>query len=242
MFLVNNKPFVSFDNYVDLNSLFELKPFVSTFIARNNHLIKPTKYVRGNLLAPENTVWYYQNAFEQNINSIENNKLRTELIDLCNRDLFGNYIIFEEEISSGPFTITTRYANNYTNKHLESNCTKIPEDSQLNFFYNWLDNQNIFKEYGRITIFLNYTGTSTVIHKDFPDVNQANSDEFIWLSFNNRKKFFLLDTSNNDKIYLPGHCLWFNTGNYHGSDPAEHACYSIRVDGIFSEDFKQKTF
>ena len=76
MFLVNNKPFVSFDNYVDLNSLFELKPFVSTFIARNNHLIKPTKYVRGNLLAPENTVWYYQNAFEQNINSIENNKLR----------------------------------------------------------------------------------------------------------------------------------------------------------------------
>lgn len=240
MFLTHNQPFLNFDQHIDVDGLIAMKPFLSAFIARNHHLLKPTKYVGGNFAKNQLGVGDFQQAFLNNPHIVSDQKLRTILTDLVNCDQFGNYVVFEEDVVTGIFSIIPRYCKNYLTKHLFSECVALSEDSQLDFFYQWLDRQDIFSEYGRVTFFVNYTGSSTPMHTDYPNANQANTDEFILFGISPSKQLFLFDTQTNQKIYLTGYCNWFNTNNYHGTEPVEKACYSIRVDGIFSDTFRQR--
>lgn len=237
MYTVNEQIFINFDKLLDINSLLDIKPQLSTFIARNPHRVKPTKYLGGNFLTPAKGVWDLQIEARNHPEKFGDPET---ILDLIANDQFGSYIIFEQDVLHNSLSCIPRYAVDYATKHLASECRSIPEDDQLNFFYNWLDAQNIFNEYGRVTFFINHPGTSGALHKDYPNLDTANQDEFIWISFNDRKQFFLYNQDTEEKTYVTGHCNWFNTGNWHGSDPVTQSSYTLRVDGIFSDSFKSK--
>lgn len=246
MFLAHNRPFLNFDHLIDVHGLLAIKPYVSAFIAKNHHLLKPTKFHgalfkagdHGNLGTHD-----YQDQFRTNSNVIDDPVLREVVSDLLRCDQFANYIVFEQDVTSCTFNITSRYALDYATKHHATECVALPEDKQLAFFYEWLDRQAIFSDYGRISLFINYPGAYSAVHTDYVDASGPAPDEFIWIDFApDRKKFYLLDVETDQKIYSPGHCNWFNTNNHHGSDPAPQACYSLRVDGLFSDGFKQRAF
>lgn len=241
MFLVQNKPFVNFDQHIDIKRLLEIKPLISCFIARNPHLIKPSKYRSSNFDNGMKGVFDYQSLYKNNPEKISDPILRNAIIDLIELDLFGNYCIFEhQDAVTSPFSLVTRYCKSFYTKHLSSECVAISEDKQIDFFYDWLDQQNIFKEYGRVSFFINYPGTVTALHKDYPGDTTSNDDEFIWLNIANKNSFYILDKKTSTKIYLTGYCCWFNTGNYHGSESLPYSCYSIRVDGVFNDEFKKR--
>ena len=64
MFLAHNQPFLNFDHLVDVNGLLAIKPYVSAFIAKNHHLLKPTKFY-GNLFKDHSLGTHdYQDKFE----------------------------------------------------------------------------------------------------------------------------------------------------------------------------------
>lgn len=243
MFLAHNQPFLNFDHLIDISALLAIKPYVSAFIAKNHHLLKPTKF-HGALFKDGSLGTHdYQDEFKTNPDVIADPKLRAVVTDLLKCDQFANYIVFEQDVTACTFTITSRYALDYETKHHATRCVALPEDTQLAFFYEWLDRQAIFSDYGRTTLFINYPGAHNVVHTDYVDASRPAPDEFIWIDFApGRKKFYLLDNKTNQKIYSPGHCNWFNTNNRHGSDPAPQACYSLRVDGLFSDTFKQRAF
>jgi len=243
MFLAHNQPFLNFDHLIDLNSLLAIKPYVSAFIAKNHHLLKPTKFY-GSLFKDGSLGTHdYHDEFNTNPGVIADPKLREVVFDLCKSDQFANYIVFEKDVTACTFTITSRYALKYSTKHRATECVALLEDKQFDFFYEWLDRQAIFADYGRVVLFINYHGGYSPVHTDYVDASQPSADEFLWIDFApDRKKFYLLDVETNQKIYSSGHCNWFNTNNHHGSDPAPQACYSLRVDGVFSDAFKQRVF
>ena len=243
MFLAHNQLFLNFDHLVDINSLLAIKPYVSAFIAKNHHLLKPTKF-HGSLFKDRSLGTHdYQDQFEANPDMVADSNLREVVADLIRCDQFANYIVFEQDVTACTFTITSRYALDYATKHHATECVALPEDTQLAFFYEWLDRQAIFSDYGRTTLFINYPGGYSPIHTDYADSSRPSSDEFVWIDFApSRKKFYLLDVGTDQKIYSPGYCNWFNTNNHHGSDPAPQACYSLRVDGVFSDAFKRRAF
>ena len=43
------------------------------------------------------------------------------------------------------------------------------------------------------------------------------------------------------KQYLNGEINTFDNATWHGSDPAKYSCFTIRIDGLFSDDFLTKT-
>ena len=241
MFLTHNHPFLNFDHLLDIDGLRAIKPYISAFIAKNHHLLKPTKFRRSHFKGGEYGVSDYQDKFKADPNIIADPKLREIVTDLVNCDQFGNYIVFEQNIAAGTFSLGLRYCLDYDTKHHATECVALPEDKQFAVFYEWLDRQDIFSEYGRVTLFINYTGVHTAVHTDYMDTSQPNQDEFVWINFSpDNKKFYLVDNKTNEKIYSPGYCSWFNTSNYHGSEPVEQACYSLRVDGLFSDTFRQR--
>ena len=184
----------------------------------------------------------YQDQFKANPDIIADPKLRKIMLDLLACDQFGNYIVFEQDVVAGTFSMVPRYCLNFDTKHNANECVALPEDKNFAFFYEWLNSQNIFSDFGRVSLFINYQGASGTLHHDYPDASNPNQDEFILINFNPKsKKFYLIDNNTDEKVYLTGHCNWFNTSNIHGSDPVPQACYSLRVDGLFSDAFKQRS-
>jgi hypothetical protein len=232
MFQVYNKPYLNFDNHLDLDTLYSVRSKISAFVAFNSNLIRPTKYTVGN----------FQESHTKGIvdYQLEYSNSHDPLIqELLSKDAFGHYIVFEQPVRHGSMSMNLRYSTSgYQNKHLAKECQRVDVDHNFSFFYDWLDKQNIFEEYGRVNLFINHPGTFSEIHRDHPPLYEYVQDQFLWINLFDRKKFFLLD--NDKKVYVESACAWFDTNNYHGTDPVTQSCYTIRVDGVFNKEFISK--
>jgi hypothetical protein len=129
-------------------------------------------------------------------------------------------------------------SNNYSTKGKSSKCSDQPIMSNFTSFMKWLEEENIFDEIGRIVIFLNEPGSCSIEHKDYVD-GISRKDQFVWICPLGNKKFYVRDDT--EKVYLKSRFCYFDNANIHGSDPAEQNTFSIRVDGIFSKSFLDKT-
>ena len=96
-----------------------------------------------------------------------------------------------------------------------------------------------FKATTRMVILCEDGGPGTTAHRDhiFPNV----CHEFIWLRSNFNKPFYLYNDKTKVKKYVESHSAWFDSVNqYHGSEATRRLSFSIRVDGLFSDELKAR--
>ena len=93
-----------------------------------------------------------------------------------------------------------------------------------------------FDHTGRIMMVFSKNGTEIVTHfdHDYKDWRQ----EMIWIGLS-AKKLFILD--NNQPIYLQGSSCWFDSQKSHGTKSNGYSI-SMRIDGKFNSDFRDKLF
>jgi hypothetical protein len=95
-----------------------------------------------------------------------------------------------------------------------------------------------FKSTGRILIMYDDVNRPVTPHRDHTDTDVCH--EFIWFRTNLRKPFYLLNADTQKKLYVTSHSAWFDTVNqFHGSEGAPGLTFSIRVDGVFTDDFRR---
>jgi hypothetical protein len=76
-------------------------------------------------------------------------------------------------------------------------------------------------------------------HRDHLDSERCH--EFIWLRTNFNKSLYMLDPESGERLQVQSHSAWFDSVNqYHGADASEGLSFSIRVDGIFSDELRAK--
>jgi len=96
-----------------------------------------------------------------------------------------------------------------------------------------------FEATGRMLIMYDAEGAAVSAHRDHD--NHDLCHEFIWFRTNLKKPFYMLDDQSGEKLYVTSHSAWFDTVNqFHGADANGCLSISIRVDGIFSEEFRRK--
>ena len=247
--------YLNLDQHLDVPGLMELKPRISAFIANNGQYLRPVKYRHGSVL--DHTLFGipdFQHKFE-----LEPEKYpHADLIrDCISKDTFGTYIAFEEDnVIEGSYSLNLRYPTDFKKKHLAAYCQLIAADQQFDFFYQWLEQQQIFSDYGRVNFFVTPKGSKTEIHRDYLNsttdrslltaeqlvhiTDSAESEQFILINFSNRKKLFLYNDVDNQKIAVDGTCVWFDASNYHGTEPVTQSAYSLRIDGVFTDSFLNK--
>ncbi|MBA3881689.1 MAG: hypothetical protein H0X73_03010 [Chthoniobacterales bacterium] len=94
-----------------------------------------------------------------------------------------------------------------------------------------------FKATARMLIMYDPEGRAVTAHRDHVSCNLCH--EFIWFRTNLRKPFYMLNENTGEKRYVTSHSAWFDSVNqFHGGDATGELAISIRVDGLFSEDFK----
>jgi hypothetical protein len=95
-----------------------------------------------------------------------------------------------------------------------------------------------FAATARMLIMYDPDGRAVSAHKDHDSTELCH--EFICFRTNLSKPFYMLDRDTGERAYVAGHAAWFDTVNqYHGADATGELSFSIRVDGVFSEEFRR---
>lgn len=94
-----------------------------------------------------------------------------------------------------------------------------------------------FRKTGRMIIMYDDSGRAVTAHRDHDSAELCH--EFIWMRTNFDKPFYMLNPETGEKLYVASHSAWFDTVNqYHGADSSGGLSFSIRVDGIFTDEFR----
>ena len=95
-----------------------------------------------------------------------------------------------------------------------------------------------FERTARIMIICEDGGAGTTPHRDHGVPNVLH--EFIWFRSNRNKPLFMLNHRTNERKYVESYSAWFDSVNqYHGSDPTKGLTFSMRVDGVFSDELRK---
>ncbi len=96
-----------------------------------------------------------------------------------------------------------------------------------------------FKATGRMLIMYDDSGRAVSAHRDHDSEELCH--EFIWFRTNFNKPFYMLNPETGEKLYVASHAAWFDTVNqFHGADASVGPSFSIRVDGIFSDELRSR--
>lgn len=96
-----------------------------------------------------------------------------------------------------------------------------------------------FKATGRMLIMYDDAPREVPAHRDHTETEVLH--DFIWLRTNLDKPFYVLNYITGERKDVTGYTAWFDTVNqFHGSGAANGLAFSIRVDGVFTDEFKAK--
>jgi hypothetical protein len=95
-----------------------------------------------------------------------------------------------------------------------------------------------FKTTARMLIICDPQGRAVTAHRDHANPNAKH--EFVWFRSNLDKPFYMQDSRSRRKVYVDSYSAWFDTVNqYHGAESGNTLTFSLRVDGVFSDEFRQ---
>jgi hypothetical protein len=246
---VLGKPIVELDKFVDVDALLTLEKQVALGIAKNkNHI---TVAFSGPV-NPALKTWLNEEEYLEvktswvNVNQEMPEKLNNSWSSLTHDQQLW-YTLLTTKSRSLNYSLTVRAISNSSGgnggkfhlKHLskETEDTAIKKDFEC--IFDWLDSQNIFDEIGRVQFFINPEGNYTPIHRDY--ANRTHNDQYLWIRFNKQKDFFVYDNDTNEKCFVNGYVCTFDNHQWHGSEPGEYMGFSLRIDGLFSKSFLEKT-
>ena len=96
-----------------------------------------------------------------------------------------------------------------------------------------------FKSTGRTMIMYDDVPRAVPAHRDHTETEVLH--DFIWFRTNLDKPFYMLNPQTGEKKNVQGYSAWFDTVNqFHGSDEVDKLAFSVRMDGIFSDEFKAR--
>ena len=97
-----------------------------------------------------------------------------------------------------------------------------------------------FEHIGRCNIMGVFGNDYGTVHRDGDPAEQQAPDEFITFCPNGDKRLFLYDEERALELPIDSRFYWFNDFDYHGVERAPHFRYSVRVDGVFTAEFRER--
>jgi hypothetical protein len=130
----------------------------------------------------------------------------------------------------------TRY--NYLDLNKPDLWIKTKEAEEFGTLFRFIETLP-FAALGRVLVIYDQSGIEVPAHRDHLETSLCH--DFIWFRTNLRKRFYMYNQLTQEKLYVESYSAWFDTVNqFHGSDAGTGLTFSIRVDGIFTEEFRKQ--
>lgn len=104
------------------------------------------------------------------------------------------------------------------------------------YFVEVIKGLKIFQSIGWSRIYGNDAYSAVHLHWDYSDT--INQDQFIYFNLNG-KGLFLHDHDTKERTYLTKKSAYFDANNWHGTDPEPFFNFSMRIDGVFTKQFRE---
>lgn len=102
----------------------------------------------------------------------------------------------------------------------------------------WISRSGIFNHTGRILFFIQLAGAGSPQHTDFNPMevpeHLREPSEFLWITPPDNPKTLIVNG-----VAAPRAC-WFNHFKPHSSAPSNRPQWSLRIDGVFNKDFRER--
>jgi hypothetical protein len=228
--------YVNFDPYLDIDGLKSMNEYLMKSIA------KSTWYIGANANGREDgliDVGHYEREFQKD------SALKTEIGDMS-FDERSRYFLLKHNAGFLGYSLRIVIAKDYLTKHDPAQCIIHKDIEKFGLLIDWINAQSVFSMFGRIVVFITPAGIVHPHHHDYYFLGGGDKlgrvDEFLWLRTNSLKSFGLYDNSS-PRVFTPieSYSAWFNNDQYHGGSPhpATEWSFSIRVDGVFTEEFRK---
>lgn len=97
-----------------------------------------------------------------------------------------------------------------------------------------------FKHVGRCLVMGVEGNDWGTVHRDGHPEEQESPDEFISFCPAGDKRLFLYDEGLDREVPIESRIYWFNDFDYHGVAVSPVFRYSVRVDGVFQDEFRER--
>jgi hypothetical protein len=230
--LINNQHFIDLSSFLNIEKLDSLHDKISYAIGKSAEHIYPASPPAYSFAEPT-LVSHLQLKEELKKNHPELNNFQLDWFALMNGCGSHGFCLFLRNIS--------HYPGDFKNKFLSSYTSLTPAGHNFNFLFDWIEEQQCFKEYGRVLFFISPAGSEGIIHRDNKGLDEY-IDHFIWITGKFPKKLFLYDTDTGEKHISNHRAMYFMNHNYHGTrNDSDYWSWSLRVDGIFTDNFLEST-
>jgi hypothetical protein len=246
---INNQPYLNLDPYFDIEGL----KLLHNKICKGIVLAEYKK--EGNIVEPGGFDNAYKLSFKPLFKAIQEYEalpqdheirvLGKEIGEWSNRDKFVLFL----KMALGAYdpyqfiflkTEDGGWENRFEEKAWTKDSALFPE------LRTWLEQlvPGVFTHLGRIIIFKAEHDCIMPMHRDLilPDETTYTNHrhEFVHLRTSLDKPFYIWDSESDAKFLTASHATFFNDQDWHAGGRTNKQTYSIRVDGIFTEEFRQR--
>lgn len=130
--------------------------------------------------------------------------------------------------------------NNFATKTNDQNATWTNSAKHFPNLVKYIETLP-FESVGRVLFFTTYPNAPIATHRD--SIVKEHKDHNINLFFSGGdRKSYVFDPKTNERIYLPpgSRSYYFNNRDFHGVDPEPKFRYTLRVDGTFNAELREK--
>lgn len=253
---INNKPFVCLDQYLDIESLLELVDDIHYGIAISHKDIRinfASTYHRFNTDIKLEDPKDFSSGYHCWLNDAERQSIGKELLETDTK-AFQYWLTLQYRIVEPLQYVILREPDKKFDE------TYIPLDGMKNnsidFF--WTDESKNFStlktwceklpfdKLGSVSLLLMMPGSPMPMHRDlfYIDDNYEHQESFIWFDPLKSRSMYVLDKNTEEKYFMKGGIsyIWNNHDWHGGVEPTSNLTWTLRVEGIFSEDFKKKVY
>ena len=123
------------------------------------------------------------------------------------------------------------------NKRYSKFYDKTKYYTDIKFLGEFIESLPFFKDIGFIKLWVDFKGGEGKGHVDH--TMKDLTDEFVWICPYGYKKLYVVKNGVKHHIKKNHKCIWFNTKQTHGIDSTGDFSISLRIDGVFTEEFRQ---
>jgi hypothetical protein len=233
---INSQPYIDISSYIDVETLKNMHKEICLGIAKSR--FETTIYGFG--LDQKQDQKSFAELAVRYKNSLNNDD--KEIFNSLNwnqRSIF--FKLYEDMYNASKIVLVRDLTKRISEYYMKGSSSHTKLTDNAIYFPNllkWIYDLPIFDDIGRIIFFLNEHDCPLQLHMDAPEY-RPHRDEFVWLNPTGKKKFYIYNPENKEKIYIRSSAAFFNSLDWHGGDAIPTYTYSLRVDGKFTEKFRQ---
>lgn len=239
--MLNGLPYINLEPHIDLRSFDRLLPEIykgmtlaSDLLIAGNHEIHPGS------INPKAQGLEFTPLYESY--KTWNNLSHDDPLKLAGNDLDYNQLTTYLKYAFGGYDLYSRLV-------LFENCDQEIKLEKCSDYFpgliDWILNLKslgIFSSISGATIFVLDAGGIPFEHCDPIKTPEEASQipQFIHIKTDLDRPFYVKNPLTKEKCYLDTRVAWWDERDWHGGDPINRVTFTFRIDGCFSNEFKNK--